>query len=252
MFVRHRMFSPVSTFQLSGNCCPSAIPAACGPRNDGQLPERSPARGSRTAASNIVRVTVRGGARFGSPGGAQRVLSRNIRRGAQASPITERRSCLPFTSNRYRPAVPQPSNGTDMAFNSSAPATTSWPASSMAPDCGLPRPCGTHLSDALEDTCEPERFHLAGTRETTNGTPVGRRGSACPARGCEPALQRKQRRWRPRARNTAAAERSGSTPIRLLACCSAPADVREPYGTPTASTKPKSFGGHNVYDHRQA
>ena len=49
-----------------------------------------PPEDSGTAASNIVRVTVRGGARFGSSGGAQRDLSRNIRRGAQVPPITQR------------------------------------------------------------------------------------------------------------------------------------------------------------------
>ena len=125
MFVRHRMFSPFSAFQLSGNCCPSATPAACGPRNDGQLPERSPARGSRTAASNIVRVTVRGGTRFGSPGGAHRVLSRNIARGDAG--VAEHREAELFAVHleSILACGAQPSSGTAIAFNISAPTTIS-------------------------------------------------------------------------------------------------------------------------------
>jgi outer membrane protein assembly factor BamB len=68
------------------------------PSSGSEAAFNSSAPGNRTAGLNIVRVTVRGGARFGSSGGAQRVLSRKVWRGAQASPITERRSCLPFIS----------------------------------------------------------------------------------------------------------------------------------------------------------
>src|SRR6266550_6265745 len=36
--VRHRTFSPVLAFQWSGRFWPSAMPDACAPRKDGQLP----------------------------------------------------------------------------------------------------------------------------------------------------------------------------------------------------------------------
>ena len=41
------MFSPVFGFHVSGNCCPSATPAARTPRNDGQLPVAALAAGKR-------------------------------------------------------------------------------------------------------------------------------------------------------------------------------------------------------------
>ena len=134
---------PLSTFQLSGNCCSSATPAACGPRNDGQLPE-SDQRPEGRRHSRIEHRS-RHGSRRMRDSVLREVPSASCRGTSgiayTASPITERRSCLPFTSNRYRPAVPQPSSGTGAwPFNSSATGHASWPASSMPPDSVPPRP----------------------------------------------------------------------------------------------------------------
>ena len=63
--VRQRMFSPVLTFQVSGSPCCSAMPDACGPRNDGQLPAPSPAFARSGVRSATVRSIRRAGHRPG-------------------------------------------------------------------------------------------------------------------------------------------------------------------------------------------
>src|SRR5688572_16824519 len=84
--VRHRMFSPVFTFQVSGKFAPSATPEACGPRNDGQLSSDDAARGKGGNGVAAVRTT----RRCSSP----RCRAANSRAN---TPIKKRRKALVFT-----------------------------------------------------------------------------------------------------------------------------------------------------------
>src|SRR5215207_2152730 len=67
--VRQRIFSPVLAFHWSGRFCPSAIPDACGPRNEGQLP--LPGSAFPRGRAFAVCVNFRGALAADSPAGNQ-------------------------------------------------------------------------------------------------------------------------------------------------------------------------------------
>src|SRR3970040_2413057 len=65
--VFQRTFSPVSPFQRSGRFCPSAPPAAPGPRNEGQLPDVLSGSGRGRRTLGVVSVMRRSGEGAVSP-----------------------------------------------------------------------------------------------------------------------------------------------------------------------------------------
>ena len=81
--VRHRMFSPVVGLQRSGKCCPSALPEASGPRNDGHGPAELPAGANAFFAGPPVCTIVRTGGEETKPAGIHWLRSMIIRRGSQ-------------------------------------------------------------------------------------------------------------------------------------------------------------------------
>jgi hypothetical protein len=85
--VRQRTCSPVLGFQVSGSRIPSAIPAACAPRNDGQLPAGG-AEGVAGGFAMAWTVMRRGGIAAVSVAGRHVLRSRIIRRGRQSSAMT--------------------------------------------------------------------------------------------------------------------------------------------------------------------
>src|SRR6185503_13919986 len=100
MGVRQRMFSPDFTLHLSGRFCPSAIPDACAPRNDGQFPSDVFAFGALGAFAVVTKEIFLTGIVFGSSAGAHRLRSRIIRRTRQSSAITSKPTRLASSLTR--------------------------------------------------------------------------------------------------------------------------------------------------------
>src|SRR5688572_16557984 len=97
------MFSPVFAFHWSGRFCPSAMPDACGPRNDGQLPLL--VSGFARGRAFAVCVNFRGARAADSPAGNQLLRSRIICRGLQSSETKSNEMRLPSTLTRYLPGL---------------------------------------------------------------------------------------------------------------------------------------------------
>src|ERR1044072_3564406 len=111
--VRQRMFSPDLPFHLSGRFCPSAIPEARGPRNDGQLP-LSVAIG-RAGGRAVATLTMSlGGTTTVSPVGIHVLRSTIIRRGIHSSATTSNETRLPSLLKRYLPGASQPPGPPDI------------------------------------------------------------------------------------------------------------------------------------------
>src|SRR5690349_4329015 len=104
--VCHRIFSPVLAFHWSGRFCPSAIPDAFGPRNDGHAPAALLAReGGRACA---VLTKLRTGFATASPDGNHVLPSIIICRTLHSSATSAISTCLPSTLARYLPGPSQP------------------------------------------------------------------------------------------------------------------------------------------------
>src|SRR5215207_1346065 len=129
--VRQRTFSPFAPSQRSGRFCPSATPAACRPRNAGQLPATAsgPPRGAGARAKAVLTMR-RVGLTLTSPAGDQVLRSRIIRRGAQSSATRSKPTRPPPARTRYRPGPSQPLGAPEVRRSStSAPSTFQPPES---------------------------------------------------------------------------------------------------------------------------
>src|SRR5690349_13958906 len=100
------MFSPVLPLHWSGRFCPSAIPDAFGPRNDGQLPFAF-AIGRAGGLPLPVLTISRGGRRTVSPTGRHVLPSSISCRTLQSSETRLNVTCLPSVSYRYLPGPSQ-------------------------------------------------------------------------------------------------------------------------------------------------
>src|SRR4029077_498903 len=88
------MFSLVLASQRSGRFCFSAIPDACGPRNEGQLPLLFFWSDREDSFAPDVSLIFRTGTALASVAGAQLLPSTIIRRTMQSSAISLKLTCL--------------------------------------------------------------------------------------------------------------------------------------------------------------
>ena len=148
--VRHRMFSPVSPSHLSGRSWPSETPEACGPRNDGQLPDKVLASEGKGELSPTVRTMRRSATTSASPSGRHLLPSRIIRRGTHSSDTSSRLRRVPATRNRYRPGPSHPPGPSLQSSSTSVPSLFQAP-----PNDGHPSPSSMNVRSEPNRATKP-------------------------------------------------------------------------------------------------
>ena len=147
------MFSPVFPFQRSGRFCCSAIPDACGPRNDGQLPLPATGFGSDFALFPSVLTTFRGGRVTVSVAGIQVLRSIIMRRTVHVSSITSKLRRVPSTRYWYRPVLSQPPGPPDMVSSISVLVLFQLPFRA-----GQPWPCNMKVPPGSKRAIKAPNF----------------------------------------------------------------------------------------------
>src|SRR5262245_17547587 len=138
------MFSPVVTFHVSGSFCPSAIPAARVPRNDGQLPCAGAAAGNAGIFGAAVLVMLRVGTASASSTGRHVLRSRIIRRGVHESFSIENVTCVPERLMVYVAGSAHPVGGFESQRSTRDPLAFHVPES-----VGQPCPAIVNVPSAL-------------------------------------------------------------------------------------------------------